>query len=277
MFQEPVIMIDNLNARLTLNSWITCPKPNPQARLRLFCFPCAGGTTSVFSKWPNNLPADVEVCSVQLPGRGSRLMEQPFTRLSPLVQTLIPILKPYLDIPFAFFGHSMGATIGFEIARQLHRQDNSSPVQLFACSCPAPQIPILKRPIHMLPEAAFVAELRHRFNAIPQAILEDNELMQLFLPSLRADFAMIDAYVYTPENPLECPISVFGGLQDNAVRYDSLEAWRTHTRSSFTLQMFPGDHFFLHNKKSRFLQALSQQLNQLLGYSVIGDVNGFKF
>lgn len=256
-----------MTLRLTFNSWIACPKPNPQARLRLFCFPCAGGTTSAYSTWPNNLPADVEVYLVQLPGRGHRLQETPFTRFSPLVQTLIPILRPYLNIPFAFFGHSMGATIGFEIARQLRRQDNPSPVHLFASSCPAPQTPILSPPIHKLPEAKFVAELRRRYNAIPQPIQQNKELMQLFLPCLRADFTMIETYVYKTERPLDCPIAVFGGLQDGAISLDYLEAWRNQTCSSFTLQMFPGDHFFLHNPKSPFLQSLSQQLYQILALS----------
>lgn len=255
-----------MTAQLKSGSWIACPKPNPQARLRLFCFPCAGGIASAYSAWPNNLPPDVEVCSIQLLGRGSRLMERPFTRLPLLVQALVPILQPYLNIPFAFLGHSMGALLCFEVARQLRRQNIPSPVHLFACSCPAPQIPISSSPIHVLPDAAFVAELRHRYNAIPQQILENNELMQLFLPSLRADFAVMGTYVYTTERPLDSPISVFGGLQDRAISYDDLEAWRIQTCSSFTLQLFPGDHFFLHNSESPFLQALSQQLHQLLGY-----------
>ncbi len=253
-----------MTAKLTIDSWITCPKPNPQARLRLFCFPCAGGTTSAYSTWSNNLPADVEVCSVQLPGRGSRLMEQPFTKLSSLIQTIVPILRPYLNIPFAFFGHSMGGVLGFEIARQLRRQDNSSPVHLFACSCAAPQALNFNPPIHILPEAAFVAELRRRYNAIPQLVLENNELRQLFLPGLRADFAMLETYVYTTETPLCCPISVFGGLQDSAVSGIGLEAWRNQTLNPFTLQMFPGDHFFLHNPKSGFLQSLFLQLDKIL-------------
>ncbi len=249
-----------MTVQLKSSSWIACPKPNPQARLRLFCFPCAGGVASAYSAWSNNLPADVEVCSIQLPGRGSRLMERPFTRLPLLVQTLIPILQPYLNIPFAFFGHSMGALLCFEVARQLRRQNLPSPVHLFACSCPAPQISIPSPPIHVLPDTAFVAELRHRYNAIPQPILENNELMQLFLPSLRADFAMMGTYVYTTERPLDSPITVFGGLQDSAISYDELEAWRIQTHSSFTMQLFPGGHFFLHAPKSSFLQALSQQM-----------------
>jgi len=259
-------MISCMTAQLKSGSWIACPKPNPQACLRLFCFPCAGGIASAYSAWPNNLPPDVEVCSIQLPGRGSRLMERPFTRLPLLVQALVPILQPYLNIPFAFFGHSMGALLCFEVARQLRRQNIPGLVHLFACSCPATQVPTPSPPIHVLPDAAFVAELRHRYNAIPQPILENNELMQLFLPSLRADFAMMSTYVYTAERPLHCPISVFGGLQDSAISYDNLEAWRIQTCSSFTLQLFPGDHFFLHNSKSPFLPALSQQMYQLLGY-----------
>ncbi len=249
-----------MTAKLTFDPWIACPKPNPQARLRLFCFPCAGGTSSVFSTWPNSLPPDVEVCSVQLPGRGRRLIEPAFTRLSLLLQALVPILRPYLDIPFAFFGHSMGGMVSFEIARQLRRQNLPSPVHLFACSCPAPQIPIRKPFIHTLPEAAFIAELRYRYNAIPQMILHNDELMQLFLPILRADFAIIETYAYTNERPLDCPISVFGGLQDGAISYEQLEAWRNQTSRSFLLKIFPGDHFFLHNPKSPFLPALSQQM-----------------
>lgn len=253
-----------MTARLTFDPWISCPQPNPKAQLRLFCFPCAGGTTSTYSTWTNNLPKDVEVYLVQLPGRGRRLEEPPYTSFLPLVQTLASTLKPYLNIPFAFFGHSMGATLGFEIARQLRHEYNLSPVHLFACCCPAPQKPILRPFIHKLPEAKFLAELCHRYNAIPQAILQNEQLLQLFLPCLRADFTMLETYAYTSKMPLDCPISVFGGLQDKAIRVDALEAWREQTCSSFNLQMFSGDHFFLHNSKSLFLESLSQHLDHVL-------------
>lgn len=255
-----------MTAKLTFESWITCLKPNPQARLRLFCFPSAGGIASAYRTWPNKLPPDIEVYLVQLPGRSPRLMERPFTKLSHLVQTLVPILQPYLNIPFAFFGHSMGALLGFEIARQLHRQNSPGPVHLFTCSSPAPQKPTRNPPIHLLPEAAFLAELSHRYNAIPQPILQNKELMQLFLPSLRADLAMLETYVYTTEKPLKCPISAFGGWQDSVVSNCDLAEWCDQTLSSFTLQMFSGDHFFLHSNKSPFLQVLFQQMSQVLAY-----------
>ena len=250
-----------MTAKLNFDSWIVCPKPNIQARLRLFCFPCAGGTIAGYSTWSKNLQPNVEVYIVQLPGRGSRLMELPFTKLSHLVQTLVPILQPYLNEPFAFFGHSMGAVLGFEVARQLRRQDNPGPVHLFACSSPAPQRPILKPPIHTLPEAEFVAEMCNRYNGIPQSIVENKELLQIFLPSLRADLTMLETYVYTTEKPLDCPISAFGGLQDSGLSKSDLVEWRDQTLKSFTLQMFPGDHFFLHSNKSPFLQVLSQQIS----------------
>jgi len=258
-----------MTTKLTSNPWISCPKPNPQARLRLFCFPCAGGTISAYSQWSNYLPKDVEVHLVQLPGRGYRLEEPPFTRFFPLVQTLTSILRPYLNIPFAFFGHSMGATLAFEITRQLRRENHPSPVHLFGCCCPAPEKPILKPFIHQLPETEFLAELHHRYNAIPQAILQNAQLTQLFLPSLRADFTMIETYVYAYEKPLNCPITVFGGLQDKAICLDSLEAWGYETYSPFTLRMFSGDHFFLHHPQSPFLQFFSQELYQLLPVTAV--------
>lgn len=254
-----------MTAQLISNPWIVCPKPNPRAQLRLFCFPCAGGLASAYNTWPNHLPPEVEICAVQLPGRGKRLAELPFTRLPLLIPALVSVLMPYLDIPFAFIGHSMGATLGFEIARQLRRQNFAQPKHLFVCSCPAPQTPLISPQIHQLPESAFIAELCHRYNAIPLAIATDKALMQLFLPSLRADFTMIDTYIYTEDSALECPITAFGGLQDGAVQCSDLANWRDQTCHIFNLQMFKGDHFFIHNTKSPFLKILSQHLQIVIG------------
>jgi len=242
-----------------LDSWIACRKPNPQARLRLFCFPYAGTGASIFRTWPDGLPADVEVCPVQFPGRGTRLLETPYTQLSPAVEAVAQALAPLLDKPFAFFGHSLGALVGFELARQLRRQSGVQPVRLFVSADRAPQIPHRGRPIHALPEGEFLDELR-RLNGIPQKVLEDVELMQIMLPVLRADFAVYETYAYSTEPPLNCPISTFGGLQDDRVSRSDLEAWRDQTSFSFSLRMFPGDHFFLHAAQQLLLQALSQEL-----------------
>ncbi|MCL5670566.1 MAG: alpha/beta fold hydrolase, partial [Acidobacteria bacterium] len=205
------------------------------------------------------LPADVEVCPVQFPGRGTRLMETPFAQIWPPVQALAQALAPLLDKPFAFFGHSLGALFGFELARQLRRQSGVQPVRLFVSADLAPQIPHRGRPIHALPEGEFLDELR-RLNGIPQKVLEDVELMQIMLPVLRADFAVYETYAYSAEPPLNCPISTFGGLQDDRVSRGDLEAWRDQTSVSFSLRMFPGDHFFLHAAQPLLLQALSEEL-----------------
>ena len=241
------------------DSWIACRKPNPQARLRLFCFPYAGSGAAIFRTWSEGLPSDVEVCPVQFPGRGTRLMETPFTQISPPVEALAQALAPLLGKPFAFFGHSLGALVGFELARQLRRQSGVQPVRLFVSADRAPQIPHRGRPIHALPEEEFLGELR-RLNGIPKKVLEDVELMQIMIPVLRADFAVYETYAYSFEPPLNCPISTFGGLQDDRVSRGDLEAWRDQTSVSFSLRMFPGDHFFLHAAQPLLLQVLSQEL-----------------
>ncbi|MGB2677420.1 MAG: alpha/beta fold hydrolase, partial [Candidatus Acidiferrum sp.] len=251
--------IDLMTTATAFDPWVACRKPNPQARLRLFCFPYAGTGASIFRTWSDGLPADFEVCPVQFPGRGTRLMETPFTQLEPLVQALAQALGPLLDKPFAFFGHSLGALVGFELARQLRRQSGVQPVRLFVSADRAPQLPHRDRPIHVLPEGEFLVELRC-LNGIPGKVLEEVELMQTMLPVLRADLAVCETYVYSTEPPLNCPISTFGGLQDRRVSRGDLEAWRDQTSASFSLRMFPGDHFFWHTTQPLLLQVLSQDL-----------------
>src|SRR4051812_31370410 len=128
--------------------WLVIPKRNPAARLRLFCFSYAGGGTTIFRTWPHRLPNDVELCAVLLPGRESRLRETPFTSMPPLVEALSHALEPYLTMPFAFWGHSLGALIGFELARARRRQRLSGPVHLFISGVGAPQIPDLTPQLH---------------------------------------------------------------------------------------------------------------------------------
>ncbi len=245
----------------TLGSWIAGRKANPRARLRLFCFPYAGGSALMFRAWSNALPADVEVCPIQLPGRSTRLMERPFTELAPLIQALTRALSSLLDKPFAIFGHSLGALVGFELARRLRRQYGVNPVRLFVSAGCAPQIPRRGSPIHILPGREFLAQVS-RLNGIPMEVWKDEELMEIVLPSLRADFTVYETYVYSVEPPLNCPISTFGGSQDGKVSRSDLEAWRDQTTASFALRMLPGDHFFPNTTQPLLLQMLSRELQQ---------------
>lgn len=239
-------------------------KPAPQVRLRLFCFPYAGGGASMFYAWSSGLPPEVQVCPVHLPGRENRLTEPPFTRLSPLVQKLARVLLPFTDMPFAIFGHSLGAVIGFELGRELRRQHRLRPIHLFVSARRAPQLPNHASPLHQLRDAEFLQELLSRYNGIPKVILQDRELMKLFLPVIKADMAILETYAYASEEPLECPISAFGGLLDREISHADLEAWSRQTRSTFAVQMFPGDHFFIQSARAYLLRALSQDLSLYL-------------
>lgn len=246
----------------TFNTCVTCRSPNPEAKLRLFCFPYAGGGALSFRTWSDSLPPTIEVCPLELPGRGFRLKEPPLTQIKPLIEAIAYALLPYLDKPFAFFGHSMGGLVSFELVRLLRREYSLNPSHLFVSGRQAPQIPVSKSPIHDLPEPEFLEELR-RLNGTPEAVLNSSELMQLLIPTLRADFAVLETYVYAPEAPLDCPISAFGGLQDREVSCEELEAWREQTNAEFSLQMLKGNHFFLHSAQSLLLQLLSQELQQI--------------
>jgi medium-chain acyl-[acyl-carrier-protein] hydrolase len=247
----------------SFNSWVTCPKPNPQAKLRLFCFHYAGGGASSFRTWIDSLPPYIEVCPLELPGRGFRIFETPFSHLEPLIQELVQTLLPNLTKPFVFFGHSMGALISFETIQLLRRQHRLSPLQLFVSGQRAPHLSASEPPIHALPESAFIKELR-RYNGTPEEVLNNRELMELLLPTLRADFSLIETHIYTPSAPLDFPINVFGGLKDWTVSYNELEAWQEQTKADFALQMFPGDHFFLHSAETLLLPVVSQKLQEIV-------------
>jgi medium-chain acyl-[acyl-carrier-protein] hydrolase len=250
-----------MTSRSNANPWVTFFRPNPRARLRLFCFPYAGGSSLIYRQWPEGLPADVELCAVQLPGRGSRLREPAFRQMPTLVERLAEVLPPLFDRPFAFFGHSMGASMAFELARRLRSDHAPEPCHLFVSGRRAPQTPDTDPPSYQLPEPVFIEELR-RLNGTPQEVLEHPEMMQLLLPVLRADFELIQTYTYEPGPPLTCPISAFGGLQDLDAGRDLLELWREQTTAAFSLQMLPGDHFFPHTARPILLESISRKLHQ---------------
>lgn len=249
------------------NTWISCPNPNPQAPLRLFCFPYAGTGATAFFPWSKLLPPQIEFCLIHLPGREKRLRETPYTRLTPLVEALTDAFHSYLDKPFTFFGHSMGALVCFELARQLRRDYAVQPVHLFVSGRRAPQLPDPNPPLHPLPDSAFLQEIQRRYNGLPEIILQDPELKQLFLPILRADLTVIETYVHQPEIPLDCPISVFGGRQDKLATEEDLAAWRDQTQGPFSLRMFTGNHFFIQPAQKFLVQDLLDDLLSRSGRS----------
>jgi len=240
-------------------SWVYQTPARTNCRLRLFCFPYAGGGAAVYRLWAAAMPPDVELCRIQLPGRESRLSERPMDRLPALVNELMAATRPLLDVPFAFFGHSMGALVSFELARALRREYGLAAEHLFASAWRAPQLP-LGTQLHRLPESEFIDRLQARFSGIPEGVLRDRELLDMMLPVLRADLAVCETYEYSDEAPFGCPISVFGGVDDHWVNASELAAWSVHTTRSMNVTMFPGDHFFISDGRQRVPQQVAEIL-----------------
>jgi medium-chain acyl-[acyl-carrier-protein] hydrolase len=246
-------------ARTPASVWLKLARPSRKSKLRLFCFPYAGSSALIFQGWRNRLPEEIEVSPVQLPGRGTRALEKPYTELLPLVEATAEALLPHLDKPFALFGHSIGAIISFELARSLRRRGAPQPVHLFVSGCRAPQLPNTRNCTYNIPGDDLISELR-RLNGTPAEVLGSAEMMQFFLPLIRADLQMVQTYDYSPGSPLNCPISAFGGLQDFDETPEMLAAWREQTTACFQVQMFPGDHFFLHSEYRSLLRTMLQHL-----------------
>jgi medium-chain acyl-[acyl-carrier-protein] hydrolase len=240
--------------------WTLCPEKRSAARLKLFCFHHAGVGSSVFRGWAGGLNADVEVSLVQLPGREGRLREALISSMSALVPALIKELLPLLDRPFAFYGHSLGATVAFEAALQLRQVLNIEPVHLFVGASPAPHLPWNHPPLRSSPEDYFLSEIERRYGALPHEVMSDDEMRALVLPILRSDVAMLETYTCTPGKPLDCDITAFGGLRDQIVPRRALEAWRHQTSGRFRLQMLDGNHFFLRSCRPQLLEFIAEAL-----------------
>ena len=244
------------------DSWIAFRKPNPQAILRLFCFPYAGGGASIYRTWGQDLPPQVEVCPVQLPGRENRMREKPIAVMEELIDAMLPALQPHMDLPFAFFGYSMGAGISHALAQRLARQGRKLPSILLPAARRAPHLPVPDH-IHHLPEEEFKQRLRE-LNGTPEEALQHQELMDLLSPILRADFQVNDTYLSKEGPPLDCALSAFGGLEDPRVNQEAVQAWKKTARGTFRIRMLKGDHFFLNNSRTELLQAISEDLRRHL-------------
>jgi medium-chain acyl-[acyl-carrier-protein] hydrolase len=210
--------------------------------VRVLCFPHAGGGASLFRSWRDAVPAGIQLCPIQLPGREHRIQEPPCTRLDVLVETLVDTVASAITGRFALFGHSMGALIAFELACRLRHEGVPPPVALLVCGHRAPHLPDRRAATHHLPDPLFLAEIR-RLSGTPDEVFANTELTQLMLDQLRADFRLCETYVYRAQSPLSCPIVALCGTEDRLVSGHELAAWRTHTTGSFEVRMVTGDHF----------------------------------
>ena len=223
--------------------WLPYRTPRTRASVRLFCFPHAGGGASVYRELAKILPAAIDVCAVQLPGREGRLLESPVAQITRLVPMLADGLAQHLVPPFAFFGHSMGALIAFELTHELLRRGKPIPMHLFASACSAPQIPDQDE-THKLDDDQLIEQLR-ALGGTSEEVLAHRELMSMFIPVMRADAAISECYVHQAQAPLPVPITAFCGLADEKASRTHMEAWQQHTTQTFAMAMVPGGHMFL--------------------------------
>jgi medium-chain acyl-[acyl-carrier-protein] hydrolase len=251
----------------TTAAWLVRLAARERPRARLICVPYAGAGTAAYRPWTTALPPWIEVWAVRLPGRESRLVEPPLTDLRALVAALTVAVAEELPdraaLPYALYGHSMGALVCYELAQALLAGGLPAPVHLFVSGRRAPQIPDELPAIYHLPPQEFLAEVR-RLNGIPEAILAEPGLIELILPALAADFAVVETFTYAAAPPLPLGISAFGGDLDPTTAVAQLAAWEEQTRGPFSMRMLPGDHFFIHSQRDALLPALASDLDRAL-------------
>lgn len=243
------------------DKWIRPLSRNPQARLRLFCLPFAGGGTSAYRPWVRQLPPEVDTYAVCLPGREDRIRETPFTRMEPLIAALTDVLLPFLDRPYVLYGHSLGAVIGFELAHALLRAGAREPVRLVFSGRGAPDGPAPQSLTH-LADGPFISALNQRYGGIPQALLNEPELLALFVPVLRADLGILEHYTCRSREPLPYALTVVGGSSDPMVPAAALNDWQRHTRGPFAVHFLEGEHFFIQSNQARWIAFLTAELRR---------------
>ena len=232
-------------------------------RLRLFVFPHSGSGAYPYRPMAAALPPWVELSILQLPGRETMFGSPMFHAMAPLVAATTPVIADKLDLPYAFFGHSLGAQVAFEVARALRERGKTPPKGLIVSGTRAPHLPLRRIPLHALPTPELINELR-RYGGTPEAVLQNQELMDLFLPPLRADLTIFETHSYTPAESFDFPITAFGGRTDHRTDIEEVEEWRQHTKDKFSVRFFDGGHFYLlEQSRQLFLSALRDTLETM--------------
>lgn len=242
-------------------AWVQRFVPRPACDLRLFCFHHAGVGAAVYRPWALQFAPEVEVCAVELPGRGSRLSEPALASVDAIVAQLVDHLLPELDRPFVFFGHSMGAVLAYETSLALAAAGHPLPEHLFVSGRRPPHVPDPMSPLGELPAPAFVAEINRRYGGIRPELLAHPDVMELLLPALRADIRALDRHQpVRPRTALTCPITAMGGDADAVTPPEHLDAWSSLTAASFASKRYAGDHFYLEPRRAEVLADLAAAL-----------------
>ncbi|MGM0562113.1 MAG: thioesterase II family protein [Pseudomonadota bacterium] len=230
------------------------------ARLRLFCFPFAGGGAAVYRPWRHKLPADIEVVPVCPPGREHRFGEAAYDTIDELVADLADVIRPMTTRPYTFFGYSMGGMIAHHLACRLMADGGRSPEHLFIAALRSPNITTPRRQLHLLPSDEFWAEVA-AYGATPAEILENDQYRALFEPFLRADFKLAQTAHSADLPPLDCPITAFGGASDTNPAPAELDDWEQATTGPFEKHIYPGGHFFMKQHEESILALMTEKLS----------------
>ncbi|MFI7673226.1 thioesterase II family protein [Actinophytocola sp. NPDC049390] len=237
--------------------WLSRPVPRPDADVELFCLPYAGAGASVYRGWAAAFGPRVEVTAVRLPGRENRIRERP--EVDPVA--VASVINATATRPYALFGHSMGARLGFEVIRELRRTGGPLPVRLY----PSGSLPPDQRSrsaldgLSVLPDDELVARLAAA-GGVPDAVLAMPELVDMLLPVLRSDLTWVDDYEFVPDEPLPVPVVAFAGTADSIAEASRMNGWAAHTSARFTLHTLPGGHFFLHDHAGTITSTIEADL-----------------
>lgn len=230
------------------------------SEIQLLCLAYSGASAMVYHRWRRRLPAGLRLHPVELPGRGGRIGEPLQTDIATLAPTLAREIHGELRPPYAVFGHSLGALLGYEVIHALQALGAPDPLALCASGTSAPTHRTDRERGYDRPksDAELIAELR-KFAGTPEEVLSSSELLALMLPVLRADFLLCGRYEYRERRRLCCAVHVLGGRDDD-VTAEQLAAWRDATAGDFSLDMFDGGHFFVHEQELAVLQTIERHL-----------------
>ncbi len=256
----------NIDASRVSNPWFMVPSPRPQASLRLFCFAYAGGNANIFRSWADQLDEQIELIAIQLPGRGARFNEPLLDSMESILEQLRLVFKDQYHRPYAFFGHSMGASIAFELSRIIQQRAKTDsdvllPSRLIVSGRKGPSFveEQEREPIHNLPKEEFINRLKN-LNGTPQELLEHEDLMALMEPILRSDFKVIETWQHQEGELLKIPMSVYSGDEDEYLCPESLKAWQKETDQKCEFVSFSGDHFYLQSQEQNLVNQINKSL-----------------
>ncbi|GAA2655504.1 thioesterase II family protein [Paractinoplanes durhamensis] len=246
-------------AQTAADVWIRLYHASPTASVRLVCFPHAGGSASYYFPLSAGLGPTVEALAVQYPGRQDRRGEPCAQTVGELADGIAAALRPHVGQPLAFFGHSMGAVLAFEVTRRLEQQAES-PVQILFVSGRRAPSAVRHETVHQGGDKELLAELR-RLNGTDDRLIDDEELLQMILPALRADYRAIETYEPDDGASVRTPIVALTGDADPRTTVEETDGWRRHTTGQFALHVFPGGHFYLDAERSNVTATVLSHLN----------------